>query len=1427
MPSLLLLPIVALLIANQDTNARPQLTAPVYIKGGTVVVSPGRQMSDTCVLIEDGRIVSVDQDIKPSPGTREIDAAGGFVYAGFIDAFTRAGLSETKLSAADERRVEDEFESASEGPRLRFESANRNGVFARRHAEDLIDVQDATYSKFRNAGFTIANVAPPQGILGGHCAVLTLGDRPLRRSLLETGAMQTASFSPPAPRSLAARDRYPSTTFGVMAHFRQTMMDAQWFRSMREYVKSHPDAAGDLPHDDDLDALQAVLSRKAPLAWEADDVEEIHRALNLADEFRLQTIIVGGREAGKAADRLRATKTPVVLTMSLPKKPDDYKLDGSSLARTNETRELLPAAWQKRPFLPAAAYEQAARHRDEELKTALALENAGVPWCISTSGLGQPVDVLRVLRELVEAGMKPESALRALTTAPAKLLGIERDFGAVEKGKRASLAIFSKSIEDKDAQLRYAIVDGVVFEFDPFADRGGGRGAGGPGGRGRGRGSNRPDSGETKPADEKPGVFAQEKTETTSAPATSSTSAPATPDALLAHTPNWPLETNTDREPGFRTNGNVLLKNALVLPVSGDEMPNTSVLVESGKIKAIGNNVAAPAGTVTIDLAGYTIMPGIIDPHAHIALDSVNEATLSVVPEVRCEDVVRPTDLDIYRALAGGVTMIHAMHGSANTIGGQNVLMKLKWGRPASEMIVHDRVRTVKFATGENVTRGGRPPGGRGPANPDRARRFPGTRMGVETVMRRALQAGREYDQKRQEAADAVRFGKDAKPLRRDLRLEALADIVTGAIWINCHCYRADEILRLLTVAEDFGVRIGALHHCLEAYRIMPEIARHGVGTATFSDWWAYKVEAYDAVPQNAAMLLKSGVNSTIKSDSSDLMRHMTLEAAKSLRFGGLAAREALSIITSNPAKMFGVEKRTGTIEVGKDADLAVFEGHPLDTFGKCVLTFVDGECYFRHRDFDVNQPRKPQQRAADFASRSVNMPALEQGAARQLKETGAYALVGGTIHPVSGPPIERGTLLMRNGRIEAVGADLAPPADATIVSVSGMHIWPGVINAASTVGMYEIGAVDVTLDTSDAGMYMPDLTAISGLNPHSAMIEVARAEGTTTSLLTPSGSRIAGQASLAHLAGWTANEMLIDARMGLVVRLPSKSVEPILDRKPLLDRDSEFEEMRNREREDERAVKELRELEEFFRDAKLYAQRRRADAHGPAGDPRFEAMVPYVLGEKPVLFDADSYKTILEALIFAERYELRAMILGGREAWKCADILAARKVPVLFEGVFAIPGEVPAIPMVGDAWDAQYRAPSVLAAAGVPFALVYRDASLAKNLPLIAGFAVAHGLSEEAAVRAITLSPAELLGMADQLGSLAPGRVADVVVTRGHLCQAAAKVEYLFIWGKPVSLETKHTRDAERFQHRPIGELVPPRNDLKGPAPQSGRNGR
>lgn len=1460
-----ILPLIALLWAAlpQDAVQRPELDAPIAIRGATVVAAPAHTLDNATVVIENGRITAVAPDAPIPAAARELAADGMVVYAGLIDAFSRAGVGEGRTTAEEERRVEDRFESASEGPRARSDAANRNGVFARRRVEDLIDPQPSTFAASRNAGFGVAIVAPPRGVLGGGAAALSLGDRPLRRSVLVGAFAQTASFTPPPPRSLAARDRYPTTAFGVMAHFRQTLLDAQWYGQMREYVARHADARADLPYDRDLEVLQDVLAGRTPVMWEADGVDEIHRALDLAEEFGFRLILVGGREASRAAERIKRADVPVILTLTVPRRPSEppfdphrWRREGAEQSRIGRS-SILPPNWERRPFLPPAAFEAASQLRSEELRNAAALEQAGVRWCVSTLDLSRPADAWPILREMIETGLPPDAALRALTTTPAELLGIRAELGTIEPGKRGTVTVLTKPLADKDAQVRWTIIDGQVFEPDPSAERSA-RGSAAPGRRPGGRRQRPadPPTADVRPSPDNPAEPRDDESsaeETASQPASSSAptaSAPATPfEELLAHHPAWPIETDKDRIPTIRTGGSVLLKNARVLPVRGDSQDGASILIEGGKIRAIGRDLAAPAGVQTIDLAGCSVMPGIIDPHSHIALDSVNEFSLSVVPEVRCADVVDSDSVQIFRALAGGVTTIHAMHGSANTIGGQCVVMKLKYGRPAREMIVHDAPRTVKFATGENVKRSGMPQRER-PAGPDRAperiRRFPGSRMGVEAVMRRSLETGRDYDQQRTAYEQARSAGRDVPPLRRDLRAEALADIVRGDIWINCHCYRADEILRLLAVAEDFGIRIATLHHCLEAYRIMPEIARHGCGTATFSDWWAYKVEAYDAVPHNAGMLARYGINATLKSDSADLMRHMTVEAAKTVRFSGLDEREALATITLNAARLFGMDNRIGTIEVGKDADLAVFNGHPLDTFARCVLTLIDGEVYFQHRDFMPSGPTPTSPDATFDADAAANAAqARGDGAGREAasgaavahheatsgtngsngwsgtSRTGAIAIRGATIHPISAAPIPGGTLVMNDGRIVSVAVDAPIPPGATVIDATGLHVWPGIVNAASSIGLHEIDAVDVSIDTSETGLYVPDIAATSALNPQSAMIEVARAEGITTVLLTPSGSRIAGQAGLVNLDGWTAAEMIDDPRLGLVVSIPSRSPEPILDRRQTPDRDREFEEMRARERDEEQASRELLELERFFQDAQLYAKR---PAGSAATDPRFEAMIPYVKGEKPVLFNAATYKGILEALAFADRLGLRPIILGGRDAWKIADVLAARNVPVVYDAVFALPSAVEGVRGAADEWDANYRAASRLAAAGVRFCFANRDSQLAKNVVTEAGFAVAHGLSPEVAARALTLTPAEILGVADRYGSLEPGKIANVVVTTGHLCQTTSVVRHVFIRGRPIPLDSKHTRDAERFAARPAADLPPARTDLRGPASMTTR---
>lgn len=1424
---------VLLAVAGVSSQTRPEFGGPLALTNVSGVAAPGEALERVTIVIVGGRITALGADAPIPPGARVLDAGGLVAYPAFIDMFTRAGVESAQASEAAERRREGDVPAISEGPHTSFSAPLRSGVFAARRAEDALDGKDETFDSARGAGFGVAVVAPPQAIFGGQAALLSLSGRALRDSLLQTELAQVMSMEPPRDRQLRARGSYPATPLGVIAHTRQLLSDADWYEQLASALAGGVVGADELPHDADLVALQRVR-RGQPVMYEADTAEEIHRALELAEEFRLSPIIVGGREAWRVTERLRSLNVPVVLALRFPEKAREYELKPEQLRKTPDDRSLYGKNWEKRAFEPKASYAAAKKRRDDEVGGAAALEKAGVAWTLTALGNEKAADFHEKLREAIAAGLPPDAALRALTTTPAKLLKLDQELGRIAVGQRANLAFFTRELSDKDAKLRWTIAAGRLHDY---SDQAGGRAGGGSGRADRSaRGGRRGARGDAPPGDEAAEPLSDSQPSSASAPSESQPgSQPAGPlDDLLLHEPAWAIETNAERLPGITTGGGVLLKHALVLTISGADLPDTDVLVERGKITNIGRGLSAPADVTTFDLTGYVVMPGIFDPHAHIALSAINEFSDSVVPEVRCADVIDPDDLDIFFALAGGCTIVHSMHGSANTIGGQCVVLKLKYGRPASELIVRDAPRTVKFALGENVKRSGmRPEGGRPGQNRENVRRFPGTRMGVETTLRRALFDGRAYAEQQLAAQRDAEAGRPVKPLRRDLRLEALGDIALGKIWVNCHSYRADEILRLLDVAEEFGIRVATLHHCLEAYRIIPEILRHGCGTATFADWWAYKIEAYDAVPQNAGMLLRAGINSTIKSDSSDLMRHLNHEAAKCLKSGGLTPTEALRLITLNPAREFGLEQRVGSIDVGKDGDLAVFAGHPLDSFSRCVLTLVEGEVYFKHREFDPLAPGRaahapPAVKPFDLETspdgvRPVPPPAPTRAA--DGKPLAGYALVGGTLHPVSAPAIENGVVILSNGRIEALGraGQVRVPPGYAQIDTTGLHVWPGLINAATEVGLYEIGAVGVTLDTNETAQFQPDVRAVSAFNPHSAMVEVTRAEGTTTVVVMPSGALVAGQAGLLNLDGWTLGEMTLDPQIGLVVNLPSAAAKPLIEERRRPRRgaqpDDEPEDEDAGERE---AARNRRELEEFLRDARAYAQTRRAGAPadpaaGPA-DPRFEAMIPYVRGEKPVFFNAGSYKGILEALLFAEQLQLKPVIVGGADAWKAADVLAARKVPLIYEGVFGMPSRVNSTRDASEEWDANYRALSVLDKAGVQVCLSARSADLAKLLPLHAGFAVAHGLDPDAAVRMLTLSAARALGVDDRLGALEPGKLANVIVTTDHPCQATNLVKHMFIEGRPVPLDSKHARSARKFADRPAPNLPPQRTDLKGP---------
>ncbi|MCO6357971.1 amidohydrolase [Roseivirga pacifica] len=390
--------------------------------------------------------------------------------------------------------------------------------------------------------------------------------------------------------------------------------------------------------------------------------------------------------------------------------------------------------------------------------------------------------------------------------------------------------------------------------------------------------------------------------------------------------------------------GDVLIKNGTVLTVTNGTLENTDVLVRDGKITKIGKGIRTPRGVQEIDATGKFVMPGIIDAHSHIAGSAINEGTSQVTAEVSMEDVVDPMDVSIYRALAGGVTSIHLMHGSANVIGGQNETMKLRYGSTnPDDLRFEGAPRTIKFALGENPTRGGRARGIQ-----------PQSRMGVEMMLRNSFTQAQEY-KKKWDAYNANKSARKVAP-EYDLRMETLVDILEGEVWVNCHSYRADEIYMLLKVFSDFGIDRINFQHANEAYKVAPELAAFGATASVFADWWAYKLEVYYSTAYNAAILTENGVLTSINSDSGELIRHLFHEAAKTQKYGDLSDDEALALVTLNPAKQLGIDNRVGSLEEGKDADIAIFEGHPLSVYAIPMMTFVDGVKYFDRENDKADQ---------------------------------------------------------------------------------------------------------------------------------------------------------------------------------------------------------------------------------------------------------------------------------------------------------------------------------------------------------------------------------------------------------------------------------------------------------------------------------------
>ena len=413
--------------------------------------------------------------------------------------------------------------------------------------------------------------------------------------------------------------------------------------------------------------------------------------------------------------------------------------------------------------------------------------------------------------------------------------------------------------------------------------------------------------------------------------------------------------------PASADGGDILIKNGTILTVTKGVIVKGDVLVMGGLIKQIGENISAPAGVRVVDATGRFVLPGIIDSHTHIALAGTNEGSEAITPEADVGTVINADDTSILTALSGGVTMVHTMHGSANPIGGPNVVLKTKWGRPSEELVVKEALPTLKFALGENVKQSGRT------VQPGQSQRYPATRMGANAIIRREFLKAKNYMEqwdRYNKAAAAKNPPKNLVPPRQDLRMEVLAEVLRGNMVARCHSYQATETLEFMELAKELGFKIACFEHIWEGYKIADELAAAGIGISVFADSWAYKMEAAEGIAYNAGYCAKRGVLVSINSDSGERIRRLFNDAAKTMKYGGLSEEEALKLVTINPAIQLGVDRIVGSLEVGKQGDIAIFNEHPMSAFTRCDMTIIEGDVYF-DRDALVKEREEAAKKAA------------------------------------------------------------------------------------------------------------------------------------------------------------------------------------------------------------------------------------------------------------------------------------------------------------------------------------------------------------------------------------------------------------------------------------------------------------------------------
>lgn len=915
---------------NGSYDIRPGLFA---FTNATIVVNANQTISNGTLLVKDQIIQSVGQGTKVPDGYVLIDLKGKFIYPSLIDPFTSYGIPEP---------VKPESGGNAGGGRRSIFITTKKGSYnwneairPETEARNIFSVDTKKADELRKAGFGSVNVINRDGIARGTSAAVTLSDERENNVMLKEETAANYSFN-----KGTSQNDYPTSLMGSIALLRQTYYDGQWYtRQKKEY---------------NISLKNFNEQQNLPQIFETDGWQNVLRAAKIAKEFGKQYIIKTSGDEYQQIDAVKATGSSLIVPINFIKA---YDVEDPAKARNITLAQM--KSWEMAPANPAA------------------LEKAGVKFALTAYGLESPKDFWTNIHTAIDNGLTEKQALLSLTEIPAEMLGISTQTGTLEKGKLANFIITSDDlfkstnviyenwIQGKRFVVSKMNVNELTGIYDLTVDNVGTLNLkiNGVTATVQQQGADTTKTTATfvrngdwvsitfnlkkKPSEQvrlsgyltsaNPVVlrgesalgagtsgkwFAQFKSANTEPPKSEQAKTVPSTGKTIYPFGVFGYETAPVQE-------TILLKNATVWTNEKEGiLLNADVLLENGKIKAVGKGLAAGNAKV-IDATGKHITAGIVDEHSHIAIaGGVNEGAQSSSAEVRIADVVNSEDVNIYRQLAGGVTTSHLLHGSANPIGGQTQLVKLRWGKTPEEMKFGGNDGFIKFALGENVKQ----------SNFGSGLRFPVTRMGVEQTYIDEFTRAKEY-----KAALLVK----GNVVRKDLELDAIVEILDNKRFITCHSYVQSEINMLIHAADSMGFKINTFTHILEGYKVADKMKAHGINGSTFSDWWAYKMEVAEAIPYNGKIMHNIGINTAFNSDDAEMARRLNQEAGKAILYGNVPQEEAWKFVTLNPAKMLHIDNRVGSLKVGKDADVVIWSDNPLSIYAKAEKTYVDGIPYW------------------------------------------------------------------------------------------------------------------------------------------------------------------------------------------------------------------------------------------------------------------------------------------------------------------------------------------------------------------------------------------------------------------------------------------------------------------------------------------------